>query len=185
MLKYANNLKDISRTRKGSRRARGRKVEKLSVQILLLFPGQLLQREDPNPLTLFQARFFLVVSWCCGQVQSQMTSYKRLTRRRTIPHKTKKHPLEVPPWIYIFITNIRGTNFFGCHDFIRIWNSAFNCRVQTPLEIALTPFLRTLRWFYKGWFATTIFSETQRCNVGTMFYLFETMSQQCCNTVLR
>ena len=84
------------------------------------------------------------------------------------PHNTKKHPLEVPPRMYIFITNIKDTNFFSCHDFIRVWNSAFNCRVQTPLEIALTPVLCTLRWCYTGRFATTIFSVTLRCNVGTM-----------------
>ena len=42
-----------------------------------------------------------------------------------------------------------------------------------------------LRWCYKGRFATTIFSATQRCNVGTMLQPFETMSQQCCSAVLR
>ena len=36
-----------------------------------------------------------------------------------------------------------------------------------------------------GRFATTIFSATQRCNVATMLQPFETMSQQCCNAVLR
>ena len=36
-----------------------------------------------------------------------------------------------------------------------------------------------------GRFATTIFSVTQRCNVATMLQPFETMSQQCCNAVLR
>ena len=33
--------------------------------------------------------------------------------------------------------------------------------------------------------ATTIFSLTQRYNFGTVLQLFETMSQQCCNAVLR
>ena len=42
-----------------------------------------------------------------------------------------------------------------------------------------------LRWCCVGWFATTIFSATQRCNVATMLQPFETMSQQCCNAVLR
>ena len=32
---------------------------------------------------------------------------------------------------------------------------------------------------------TTIFSGAQRCNVGLMFQLFETMLQQCCNVALR
>ena len=36
-----------------------------------------------------------------------------------------------------------------------------------------------------GLFARTIFSETQRCNVGTMLELFETMLQQRCKAVLR
>ena len=36
-----------------------------------------------------------------------------------------------------------------------------------------------------GRFATTIFSTTQHCNVGTMLEKFETTSQQCCNAVLR
>ena len=36
-----------------------------------------------------------------------------------------------------------------------------------------------------GRFATTIFNATQRCDVGTMFELFKTMSQQCCNAMLR
>ena len=40
-----------------------------------------------------------------------------------------------------------------------------------------------LRWCYTGRFAATIFSATQRCNVGTMLYQFETTSQQCCNAV--
>ena len=31
----------------------------------------------------------------------------------------------------------------------------------------------------------TIFSATQRCNVETMLSLLETMSQRCCNAVLR
>ena len=44
--------------------------------------------------------------------------------------------------------------------------------------------VRPLRWCCTGRFATTIFSATLRCNVGPMLQLFETMSQQCCNTVL-
>ena len=42
-----------------------------------------------------------------------------------------------------------------------------------------------LIWCCKGRFTTTIFSATQRCNVGTMLQAFKTMSLQCCNTVLR
>ena len=42
-----------------------------------------------------------------------------------------------------------------------------------------------LRWCYTGRFAKTILSATQRYNVGTILWLFETMSQQCCNAVLR
>ena len=38
---------------------------------------------------------------------------------------------------------------------------------------------------YTRRFAATIFRTTQRCNVGTMLWPFETMSQQCCNVVLR
>ena len=39
---------------------------------------------------------------------------------------------------------------------------------------------------YTGRFATTIFSATQRCDIGTlMFCPLETMSQQCCYAVLR
>ena len=34
-------------------------------------------------------------------------------------------------------------------------------------------------WCYTGRFATTIFSTTQRCNVGTMLQSFETMLQRC------
>ena len=34
-------------------------------------------------------------------------------------------------------------------------------------------------WCYTGRFATTIFSSTQRCNVGTMLQSFETMLQRC------
>ena len=45
--------------------------------------------------------------------------------------------------------------------------------------------LRSLRWCYTGRFATTIFSATPRCNVGTVLRPFETMSQQCCNDVLK
>ena len=45
--------------------------------------------------------------------------------------------------------------------------------------------LRALRWCYTGQFATTIFSATKRCNVGTMLQPFETILQQCCNAVLR
>ena len=41
-----------------------------------------------------------------------------------------------------------------------------------------------LRWCYTRPFATTIFSATQCCNVGTMLQPFEAMSQQCCNAVL-
>ena len=42
------------------------------------------------------------------------------------------------------------------------------------------------RWCYTRRFATTIFSTTQRCNVGTILWPFVTMSQQCCcNAVLR
>ena len=36
-----------------------------------------------------------------------------------------------------------------------------------------------LRWGYTEWFAMTIFSPKQRCNVGTMLWLFET-TLQCC-----
>ena len=42
-----------------------------------------------------------------------------------------------------------------------------------------------LKWCYTGGFVTTIFSGTQRCNVGLMFQLFETMLQQCWNVALR
>ena len=38
---------------------------------------------------------------------------------------------------------------------------------------------------YTERFATTIFSATQHCNIGTMLQSFETMSQQRCNAVLR
>ena len=41
-----------------------------------------------------------------------------------------------------------------------------------------------LMWCYKGRFATTIFSATQHCSVGTMLQAFKTMSLQCCNAVL-
>ena len=41
-----------------------------------------------------------------------------------------------------------------------------------------------LMWCYKGRFATTSFSATQRCNVG-MLQAFKTMSLQCCSAVLR
>ena len=34
---------------------------------------------------------------------------------------------------------------------------------------------------YTGRFATTTFSATQRCNIGTMLCPLETMSQQCCS----
>ena len=37
---------------------------------------------------------------------------------------------------------------------------------------------------YTGRFATTIFGATKRCNVTTMFQLFQTMSKQCCNILL-
>ena len=43
----------------------------------------------------------------------------------------------------------------------------------------------TSRWRYTRRFAPTIFSATQRCNVGTMLQRFKTMLQQCCNAVLR
>ena len=42
-----------------------------------------------------------------------------------------------------------------------------------------------LRLCYTRWFATTIFSATQHCNVGTMLQPFKTMSQQYCIAVLR
>ena len=41
------------------------------------------------------------------------------------------------------------------------------------------PLQRPLRWCYTGRFATTIFSATQRGNVGTMLEPFETMLQRC------
>ena len=37
-----------------------------------------------------------------------------------------------------------------------------------------------LRWCYTRWYAAT-----QRCNVGTTLQPFQTISQQCCNAVLR
>ena len=41
------------------------------------------------------------------------------------------------------------------------------------------------RWCYIRRFARTILSATQRSNVGTMLQPLETLSQQCCNAVLR
>ena len=38
---------------------------------------------------------------------------------------------------------------------------------------------------YTGRFATTIFTATQRCDIGTMLCSLETMAQQHCNAVLR
>ena len=46
-------------------------------------------------------------------------------------------------------------------------------------------FRPSFRWCCTGRQATTIFSATQRCNVGTTVQPFETISQQYCNTVLR
>ena len=42
-----------------------------------------------------------------------------------------------------------------------------------------------ISWCYTRRFATTIFSATLRCKVGTMLQQFETTSQQCYNAVLR
>ena len=61
----------------------------------------------------------------------------------------------------------------------------------TFVELCLTnPIIFTLPRSYKlgtlrQRFAKTIFSATKRCGVGTMLQLFETMSQQCRNAVLR
>ena len=59
------------------------------------------------------------------------------------------------------------------------------------ISLGVQPVLGTLKVceelkvMFKGRFATTILSATYRCNVGTMLSLFETMSQQCCDAVLR
>ena len=167
MLKYANNLKDLSRTRKGSRRAWGGR-ETLGPSPPP-FSGTDFANSGSQTSHVISSTVFLgsfLVLWM-GAI-NKWRHTKDWQDAEQYPHNTKKHPLEVSPRMYNFITNIRGTNFFSCRDFIRVWNSAFNCRVQTPLEIALTPVLCTLRWCYTGRFATTIFSVTQRCNVGTM-----------------
>ena len=44
---------------------------------------------------------------------------------------------------------------------------------------------RPKRWCYTERIATTIFNAAQRCKAETMLQQFETISQQCCNAVLR
>ena len=61
-------------------------------------------------------------------------------------------------------------------------NRRKNLRFQKQKRIHVD---RTYRWCYTRQFATTIFNATQRCNVGTMLELFETMSQQYCKVLLR
>ena len=64
------------------------------------------------------------------------------------------------------------------------------CASKVLLKIILiTCFLRVIKgWavmLHASWFAATIFCATQHCNVVTMLQPFQTMSQQCCNAVLR
>ena len=61
------------------------------------------------------------------------------------------------------------------------WYSFFS----TWLGCFMAVYFILLRWCYTRRFATTIFSATQRCNVGTTLLPFETMSQQYCKPVLR
>ena len=71
-------------------------------------------------------------------------------------------------------------------SFVKIWAT---CEIFLGKWFTAPPGkkfpVRLWRWCHTGRFATTIFSVTQRCNVGTMLEPFETTLQQCCNAVLR
>ena len=60
--------------------------------------------------------------------------------------------------------------------FIYLYN--FACQKSHSFD-----FWHAQRWCYTRRFATTIYSATQFYNFGTVLQPFETMSQQCCNSV--